>query len=282
MDRSVGELGFCQMGAELKIARAALHFWEEPCLSGENGSGAVFFSGCNLRCVYCQNYKISTCTAGKRISIEELSDAFLNLQSQDAHNINLVTPTHFVIQIKKAIEIARKKGLHLPIVYNCGGYESVETIRSLSGYVDIYLPDFKYYDNRYGRLYSAVNDYRERAAEAIAEMVKQVGSAEFGGNGMMKKGVIVRHLMLPGLLFDSKKIIDYLYYAYHDDIWISIMNQYTPLLQVEGIEKLNHPLNPEHYAALLEYAAGIGVVNAFIQEGGTVGESFIPGFFEDE
>ena len=278
-DRSKGETGFCGTDSRIKIARAALHFWEEPCLSGKNGSGTVFFSGCNLRCVFCQNYKISTCCAGKYITEEELAEIFLELQRQKAHNINLVTATHFVPQVINALNIAKGKGLKIPVVYNCGGYESVDTLSTLKGLVDIYLPDFKYFDNRYAIKYSSAKNYRETAQAAIAEMYKQTGSAEFDKDGIMKRGVIVRHLMLPGLLFDSKKIIDYLYNTYGSRIWISIMNQYTPLEHVKKFPELTRPVDKRCYDKLIDYAAEIGVTNAFIQEGGTVGESFIPEFY---
>lgn len=278
-DRSKGETGFCGTDSRIKIARAALHFWEEPCLSGKNGSGTVFFSGCNLRCVFCQNYKISTCCAGKYITEEELAEIFLELQRQKAHNINLVTATHFVPQVINALNIAKEKGLKIPVVYNCGGYESVDTLSTLKGLVDIYLPDFKYFDNRYAIKYSSAKNYRETAQAAIAEMYKQTGSAEFDKDGIMKRGVIVRHLMLPGLLFDSKKIIDYLYNTYGSRIWISIMNQYTPLEHVKKFPELTRPVDKRCYDKLIDYAAEIGVTNAFIQEGGTVGESFIPEFY---
>ena len=278
VNRDGGEIGYCGTDSRIKIARAALHYWEEPCISGENGSGTVFFSGCNLRCVFCQNYKISTCRGGRYITKDELCDIFLELQNQGAHNINIVTGTHYAADIVEAFEKARTKGLSIPIVYNCGGYESVETLKMFDGIADIYLPDFKYFNNRYAKEYSSVSDYREVAEKAIAEMVLQRGKAKFDSDGMMKSGVIVRHLMLPGLLFDSKKIVEYLYKTYKDDIWISIMNQYTPLEQVKNIPRLNKKINPKCYEALLEYAAELGVTNAYIQEGDTAKESFIPDF----
>lgn len=281
-NREKGETGFCGTDNRIKIARAALHFWEEPCISGTCGSGAVFFSGCSLRCVFCQNYKISACRVGKYISENELADIFLDLQSQKAHNINLVTGTHFVPQIIHALKSAKEKGLNIPVVYNCGGYESVSTLKMLEGAIDIYLPDFKYFNNKYALKYSNAPNYCETAQKAIAEMVRQTGCAEFDENGIMQKGVIVRHLMLPGLLFDSKKIIDYLYNTYKDKIWISIMNQYTPLEHVKKYPELDRCISSEYYNHLVDYAAELGVTNAFIQEGGTVGESYIPEFSGDE
>lgn len=278
VNRENGEIGFCGMDTKIKIARAALHFWEEPCVSGTKGSGTVFFSGCNLRCIYCQNYKISTCLGGRYITENELCEIFLDLQKQGAHNINLVTGTHFVVQIIETIKSAKKKGLSIPIVYNCGGFESVETLKMLNGTVDIYLPDFKYFNNKFAKEYSAAGDYCEMAQKAIKEMVLQTGKAVFDEDGIMKSGVIVRHLMLPGLLFDSKKIIDYLYEEYGDDIWISIMNQYTPLEQVQNIPSLNRKVSEKYYETLVEYAVDKGIKNAYIQCGDTAKESFIPDF----
>lgn len=282
VDRTSGELGFCKSTDKIKIARSALHFWEEPCISGENGSGTVFFSHCTMKCVYCQNYKISTQNCGKFVTADELADCFLNLERQGANNINLVTPTHFVLQIISAIEIARKKGLHLPIVYNTSGYENVETIKMLNGYVDVYLPDLKYFDDKYAVKYSNAKNYFKIASSAIKEMFNQVGKCQFDENGMIKKGVIVRHLMLPGLLFDTKKVLDYLFSEYGNDIYISIMSQYTPLSTLpEEFCELNKTLNPDHYNAMLDYAAKIGIENAYIQEGSSASESFIPDFYSE-
>ena len=210
VDRTNNVAGFCGALDEVKIARAALHFWEEPCISGKKGSGTVFFSCCNMKCVYCQNYEISTLNKGMTISVSELADKFLMLQGEGAHNINLVTPTHFVPQIICALDEAKSRGLALPVVYNSSGYESVETIRLLKGYVDIYMPDLKYFSDKYAIKYSSAPNYFNIAKEAIEEMFNQVGTPVFDESGIMKKGMIVRHLMLPGLLFDSKKIMDYL------------------------------------------------------------------------
>lgn len=279
VNRSLGEKGFCGVDNRIKIARAALHFWEEPCISGEKGSGTVFFSGCNLRCVYCQNHKISTCRKGRYISHGQLVDTFLDLQNQGAHNINLVTPTHFAPQINNALISAKEKGLTIPIVYNCGGYENMNVISK--DLIDIYLVDFKYFNNAYAEKYSSAPDYRETVQKAISEMVSRTGKPVFE-DGIMKKGVIVRHLMLPGLLFDSKKILDYLHSEYKNDIFISIMNQYTPLPHVEKYPELNRKINKKHYNALIDYAINIGIENAYIQNGETAKESFIPEFFEEE
>ncbi|MGG7144648.1 radical SAM protein [Clostridium nigeriense] len=270
--------GFCGAGEKIRVARAALHYWEEPCISGDVGSGTVFFSYCTLKCVFCQNYNISQCSWGKEISIKRLAEIFMELQEKGALNINLVTPTHYVPQIIEAIKIAKQNGLKLPIIYNSSGYEKVETIKLLRGYIDVYLPDMKYFDSKYSSKYSKAKDYFSYAKDAINEMVNQVGEAKFDENGIIQKGVIIRHLMLPGLLFDSKKIIDYICHTYGNKVYISIMNQYTPLDYVKNYPELNKPLNQNHYESLIDYALNLGVQNGFIQEDGTDKESFIPLF----
>lgn len=280
-NRLNGQKGYCKVTDEIMVARAALHMWEEPCISGENGSGTVFFSGCAMGCVYCQNREIAKGVVGKVITIERLSEIFLELQSKNANNINLVTPSHYVPQIIEAIIVARSKGLHIPIVYNSSGYEKVETLKMLEGYVDIYLPDFKYLSQEIGKKYSNCEDYFEYASEAIKEMVRQVGEPEFKEDGIMTKGVIVRHLTLPGYLKDSKNIITYLYETYKDSIFISIMNQYTPLSHVEKYPEINRKITENEYDELVDYAIEIGVENGFIQEGETASESFIPNFNEE-
>lgn len=270
--------GFCGETYDLAVARASLHMWEEPCISGDKGSGTVFFSGCNLKCVYCQNYNISTMNNGKKITIERLVDIFLELQKKDALNINLVTPTHYVPQIIEALKLAKNKGLTIPIVYNSSGYESVDTLKKLEGLVDIYLPDFKYYDDIYSIKYSNAPNYFAIASTALSEMVRQVGLPKFDKNGIMKKGVIVRHLLLPGLINDSKKILEYLYNTYKDDIYISIMNQYTPLPHVKKYKELDRKITDKEYDELINYAINLGITNGFIQEGETCKTSFIPEF----
>lgn len=281
VDRLHGQVGFCKATDGIRIARAALHYWEEPCISGEKGSGTVFFSHCTLKCVFCQNHEISTSGRGKVVSVERLATIFLELQEKGANNINLVTPTHYVPQIIMALQIAKNKGLTLPIVYNSSGYEKVETLKALEGYVDIYLPDFKYFKEKYAKKYSFAPEYFEFAKKALDEMVRQIGEPKFDENGIMLKGVIVRHLMLPGLLFDSKKIVDYLYNTYGNRIYISLMNQYTPLEQVKDYPELNRVLSPSHYDYLVDYAVDLGVENGYIQEGETNKESFIPPFNEE-
>ena len=263
------------------VARASLHMWEEPCISGNTGSGTIFFSGCNLKCIFCQNYEISSKVVGKEITIEEFATICINLQKQGANNINLVTPTFFVPLIVEGIKLAKEKGLTIPVVYNTSGYETTDTIKLLNGIVDIYLPDLKYYDNTYALKYSHVKDYFKYASEAISEMYKQVGNPTFNKEGMMTKGVIVRHLALPGLLDDSKKILRYLYDTYHNNIYISIMNQYTPLRNFE-YENLNRKLTDSEYDELIDYALDLGIEKAFIQEGETQSESFIPNFYDQK
>lgn len=295
--------GFCGMPDRLFAARAALHYWEEPCISGTCGSGAVFFSGCSLRCVYCQNHDIALGLAGKPLDIGRLAGIFLELQEKGAANINLVTPTHYVPSILPAIDRARSAGLLLPIVYNTGNYETLDTLKMLEGYVDIYLPDFKYWDEALALRCSGAPGYAAQAAENIAEMFRQVGAAQFaapstasafkkagaGEEGisdcaeseacLMTRGIIVRHLMLPGRLADSKKIIRYLYETYGDTVYLSIMNQYTPLsANLTDFPELNRRVTAREYDALVDYAIGLGVENAFIQEGETAEESFIPPF----
>jgi putative pyruvate formate lyase activating enzyme len=278
VDRTAGKKGYCKVTDVLVVARAGLHMWEEPCISGEEGSGAVFFSGCALGCIYCQNSDIAKGLAGKVITIQRLAEIFLELQDKGANNINLVTPSHFVPHIIEALDISRKKGLALPIVYNCGGYEKVETLKLLEGYIDIYLPDFKYMSDKPAEKYSNCKNYFKVAAEAIEEMVRQLKETSFDKRGIMQKGVIVRHLTLPGYLEDSKRIIKYLYETYGDRIFISIMNQYTPITKNMVYPELNRKVTEEEYEELVDYAMEIGVENGFIQEGETALESFIPEF----
>ena len=270
--------GYCGVKNTLRVARAALHFWEEPCISGEEGSGAVFFTGCNLRCVFCQNFQIARAEQGKEITVERLSEIFLELQAQKANNINLVTATHYVPQVVCALKRAKEQGLNIPVVYNCGGYESVETLKMLEGLVDIYLPDFKYVDTERAKRYSRAENYPEVAKTALAEMVRQQPEAQFDDREMMKKGVIVRHLMLPGGIKDSKAVVKYLYETYGDQIYISLMNQYTPLPHVEEYPEINRKVKKFEYDRLVGYAISLGVENGFIQDGETAEESFIPAF----
>lgn len=277
-NRLRGERGACGMTNEIRIARVALHPWEEPCISGEHGSGTVFFSGCPLQCIYCQNREIAAGRLGKPYTVQKLADAFLDLQEQHAHNVNLVTPTHMVPQILDALHLAKAQGLHIPIVYNTGGYENPETLKLLEGWVDVYLTDFKYLSTALSGTYSHAADYAEAAKPALAEMVRQTGAARFSPEGMMEQGVIVRHLLLPGQTADARAVVEYLYRTYGDRIWISLMNQYTPLPWVQQDPLLCRRVTRQEYDAVVDYAVALGVENGFTQEGEAASESFIPQF----
>lgn len=299
-DRRVS-FGYCGGTDQIKVARAALHFWEEPCLSGTSGSGTVFFSGCSMHCVFCQNHEIANGQAGQEISVERLAEIFLELQEQNANNINLVTAGHFTPAVVRALLLAREQGLAIPVVYNSSGYESVETLKMLEGLVDVYLPDFKYWEAETAGRYSNAPDYPQVAKAAIAEMVRQVGKPVFAGkkewlaenakkNGigqeaaqeecLLVKGVLVRHLILPGHTKESKAIIKYLLETYGDQIYISIMNQYTPMpgIAERGFPELNRKVTRREYEKVIDYAIELGLENGFIQEGETAKESFIPAF----
>lgn len=279
-DRENGKSGICGVsGKNILAARAALHFWEEPCISGERGSGTVFFSGCPLRCVYCQNYQIAGTEVGMEIGEERLKEIFLELQEKDAHNINLVTPTHYTPEIIRAIRKAKEQGLRLPIVYNCSGYEKVETLKMLKGIVNVYLTDFKYMEREAAVRYSKAPDYPEIARAALKEMMNQTGEAKFDENGIMQSGVIVRHLLLPGHVRNARAVVKYVYETYGDQLYLSLMNQYTPLPQVKKeFPELDRRVTEREYQRLISYALEIGVENAFIQDGNTAKESFIPMF----
>ena len=278
VDRLAGQKGFCGVDAGIMVARAALHMWEEPCISGKEGSGAVFFSGCSLGCVFCQNRTISKGQSGKVITVEHLAELFLELQGQKANNINLVTAGHFLPQVRDALILAKEQGLTIPVVYNSSGYEKAEMLRYLEGLVDIYLPDLKYLEADLAGKYSHAKDYPEVAMKALEEMVRQVRTPEFDERGMMKKGVIVRHLLLPGHVRNSKKVLEYLYGTYGDQIYISLMNQYTPMPAMKDDPQLSRKVTDREYDRLLDHAISFGVTNCFIQEGETAKESFIPEF----
>ena len=270
INRFEGQKGFCGVDSDVMVARAALHMWEEPCISGKEGSGAVFFSGCSLGCSFCQNRTISRGQSGKKITVERLGELFLELQEQHANNINLVTAGHYLPQVAVALVTAKDQGLQIPVVYNSSGYEKADSLKMLDGLVDIYLPDFKYMDHELAKKYSHAENYPEIAKEALSEMVRQVGEAEFDSRGMMKKGVIVRQLLLPGHVKDAKNVLKYLYETYGDRIYISMMNQYTP--------QLSRKVTDREYERLIDYAISLGLKNGFMQEGETAKESFIPEF----
>jgi len=280
-DRRKGGTGYCGQGAEVTAARAALHFWEEPCISGSCGSGAVFFSGCSLQCVFCQNHSISDSRSklGVPLSIPHLADIFLALQERGAANINLVTAGHFLPQICLALDLAKGLGLRIPVVYNSSGYEEIRSLHMLDGLVDIYLPDLKYHSPELSARYSHAPDYFLKASAAVAEMFRQIGTPVFDpDSGLMKRGLIVRHLLLPGQAGDSKRVLRFLHDTYGNDIYISIMNQYTPLEHVAQIPELNRQISEEEYRRVLSFAEKIGIERGFVQEGGTAAESFIPSF----
>lgn len=278
INRSTGQTGVCGVSSEIRVARAALHYWEEPCISGEKGSGAVFFSGCSLHCVFCQNREISDGKAGKVISKERLSDIFLELKAKGANNINLVTPGQYIPDIVWAVNDARRRGMKLPIVYNTSGYENVTELKLLEGIVDVYLPDFKYMDSALSAKYSRAKDYPSVAKQAISEMVRQQPKVVIDdATGLIQKGVIVRQLLLPGHVNDAKAILKYLHDTYQNSIYISMMSQFTPIA-LKDYPEINRTVTRREYERLIDYAIKIGITNAFIQEGNVAKDSFIPAF----
>ena len=278
INRGTGQTGVCGVSAEIRVARAALHYWEEPCISGEKGSGAVFFSGCSLHCVFCQNREISDGKAGKVISKERLSDIFIELAGKGANNINLVTPGQYIPDIVWAVSDARRRGMKLPIVYNTSGYENVTELKLLEGIVDVYLPDFKYMDSALSAKYSRAKDYPSVAKQALSEMVRQQPKVVIDdATGLIQKGVIVRQLLLPGHVNDAKAILKYLHDTYQDSIYISMMSQFTPIA-LKDYPEINRTVTKREYERLVDYAIKIGITNAFIQEGNVAKDSFIPAF----
>ena len=269
--------GYCKQNNKIRVAKAALTYYEEPCISNNKGSGTIFFSGCSLGCIFCQNEEISSNNYGKEIDDDKLANIMINLQNKGAININLVTPTPHIIGIKNAIIKAKKVGLSIPIIYNTSGYENINSLKLLDGLIDVYLPDLKYFDNQYALKYSKANNYFEIATNAIKEMYRQVGICIFDQKGNIIKGVIVRHLILPGLKDDSKKILNYLYKTYKDNIFLSIMNQYTVIKKLP-YEELNHSLKEKDYDEVIEYAISLGVKNAFCQLNNTSKKDYIPDF----
>lgn len=278
INRSTGQTGVCGVSSEIKVARAALHYWEEPCISGKRGSGAVFFSGCSLHCVFCQNREISDGKEGKVISKERLSDIFIELAGKGANNINLVTPGQYIPDIVWAVNDAKSRGMKLPIIYNTSGYENVTELKLLEGIVDVYLPDFKYMDSTLSARYSRAKDYPSVAKQALLEMVRQQPDVVIDdATGLIQKGVIVRQLLLPGHVNDAKAVLKYLYDTYHDHVYISMMSQFTPIA-LKDYPEINRTVTKREYERLVNYALEIGITNAFIQEGDVAKDSFIPAF----
>lgn len=278
VNRLEGKIGRCKCNDKIKVALASLHMFEEPCISGTNGSGTIFFSNCNLNCIYCQNYEISQLGKGKEISIDELAQIFLKQQERKAHNINLVTPTMYVYQIIEAIKIARKNGLNIPIIYNSNGYENVQTIKLLDGYIDIYLPDLKYYSNALSKKYSKVDNYFDTATRAIKEMYNQVGNATFDQNGIIQKGIIIRHLVLPNHIQNTKNILKWIYENMPKDIYVSVMAQYFPTFRAKDDDLINRKLIKKEYKEVLNYLYSLDLQNGYIQELGTHEEEYVPDF----
>lgn len=278
INRNSGKVGRCKATNKVKIALYSTHDFEEPCISGENGSGTVFFSNCNLNCIYCQNYKISQLGKGEEITIEKLAQIFLAQQQKNVENINLVTPTSYVPQIIESIKIARKNGLKIPIVYNTNSYETVETIEMLKGYIDVYLPDLKYFENDLGKKYSNINNYFEVATKAIEEMVKQVGKPKLNERGILEKGVIIRHLVLPNNIENSKKVLKWIKDNLADKVYVSIMAQYFPTYKAKENEELNRKLTKEEWVEIENYIEEIGIENGYIQELGEHEEEYVPDF----
>ena len=278
VNRNNGKIGRCKSTGNVKIALASLHHFEEPCISGENGSGTVFFSNCNLSCVFCQNYKISQLGLGHEISIDELANIFLEQQRKNAENINLVTPTMYVPQIIEAIKIAKSNGLKIPIIYNSNGYENVETIRLLNSYIDVYLPDLKYFDNDLAKKYSGINNYFENASKAILEMYFQVGLPVFDENRLIRKGLIIRHLVLPNHIDNSKKVLLWIKENLPQDVYVSLMAQYFPTYKAKSIEDLNRKLSKEEFEEIKNYLGKLDIHNGYFQELGEHEEEYVPDF----
>ena len=265
VDRNIN-LGRCKAGDKIEIGGTSLHKFEEPCISGKNGSGTVFFSKCNLNCVFCQNYEISNLGNGKQIEVEELSNIFLKQQEKNAENINLVSPTIYADKIVEAIKIAKEKGLKIPIIYNTNGYENIETLKKLDGYIDVYLPDLKYYYEELAIKYSKVQNYFKIATEAIKEMYKQVGSPKFDENGMIKKGLIIRHLVLPNNLENSKKVLKWIKENIDEKVYVSIMTQYFPTYKAQEYQEINRKINKEEYVEIENYIYDLGIENGYMQD----------------
>ena len=278
VNRLKNEKGKCNITNNIKVSLSSLHYYEEPCISGKNGSGTIFFSNCNLKCIYCQNYKISQQGLGKNINIQELANLFLQQQKDGAHNVNLVTPTPYVIQIIEAIKIARKNGFNIPIIYKCGGYENIKTLKMLEGYIDVYLPDFKYAYNELGVKYSNVNNYFDNVTVAIKEMYRQVGTPKLDKNGIIQKGLIIRHLILPNHINNTKNVLKWIEENIDNNVYVSIMAQYFPTNKAKENKFLNRKLNKKEYKEIEKYLATLNLTNGYIQELGEHEEEYVPNF----
>ena len=278
VNRLNGKIGRCKCADKIKIALASVHNYEEPCISGINGSGTIFFSNCNMNCIYCQNYEISQLGKGKEISIKELADIFINQQEKGVNNINLVTPTMYAFQIIEAIKLAKKNGLIIPIIYNTNGYEKIETLKALQGYIDVYLPDLKYYSNKLSIKYSKVNNYFSVATEAIKEMYRQVGTPKFNEDGIMQRGIIIRHLVLPNHIQNSKNILKWIKENMPQDVYVSIMAQYFPTYKAKEDELLNRKLTKKEYKEIEKFLYTLDLKNGYIQELGEHEEEDVPDF----
>ena len=268
--------GLCGCDDKIKIALTSIHNYEEPCISGKNGSGTVFFSNCNLKCIYCQNYEISSMGKGKNVTVEELAQIFLNQQEKGVNNINLVTPTMYAVQILEALKIAKDSGLHIPVIYNTNGYENIETLKSLEGYIDIYLPDLKYYSNELSKKYSNVDNYFLVATKAIKEMIRQVGEPKFNENGILQKGVIIRHLVLPNHIQNSKHVLKWIKENIPKEIYVSVMAQYFPTYKAKECPELNRKLTKQEYKQIENYLYTLNLENGYIQELGDHEEEYVP------
>ena len=269
-------VGRCKSNSKVKIALYSTHNFEEPCISGEHGSGTIFFSNCNMNCIYCQNYEISQLGRGKEISNEELAEIMLKQQEKGVENINLVTPTSYTLNIIEAIKIAKNKGLKIPIVYNTNGYEKVETLKLLKGYIDIYLPDFKYAENELGKKYSKVDNYFEITTKALKEMYEQVGTPKLDENGIMKKGIMIRHLVLPNNIENSKKVLKWIKNNFENKVYVSIMAQYFPTYKAKETNDINRKLTKEEYSEIETYLYDLDLENGYIQELGEHEEEYVP------
>lgn len=276
INRNKGKIGRCKSTDKVKIGLYSTHNFEEPCISGKHGSGTIFFSNCNLNCIFCQNYEISQLGNGKEISIEELAEIFLKQQEKNVENINLVTPTSYVPQIIEAIKIAKKKGLNIPIIYNTNSYENIETIKMLDGYIDVYLPDLKYVENEIGKKYSKIDNYFEVATKSIKEMIKQVGYPKFNKNGIIEKGVIIRHLVLPNNIENSKKVLKWIKENLSEEIYVSIMAQYFPTYKAKENDEINRKLTKQEWKEIEDYIEKLDIQNGFIQELGEHEEEYVP------